>query len=119
MTALEKRSNETQDKHRQKQISAKKATEKLDNDIPDEEIKGAKAILLKNQKNFKTIQNKIDESAAKRKTEKAGAAKEDMSIAFKNEKEFRALYHPISEDIINQYVDEIIGNLRRIKKNNE
>lgn len=124
LTALEKRSNEAQDKHRQKQSSAKRAIEKLDvevpkDDIESEDVKGAKGILLKGQKNIKAIQNKIDESTAKRKIEQADDAKEDMSIAFKNEKEFRALYHPITEDVIDQHINETIGNLRRIKKSSE
>ena len=55
----------------------------------------------------------------KRKIEQAEDAMEDISIAFKNEKEFRALYHPMLEDIIDQHINETIGNLRRIKKSGE
>lgn len=118
LTQLEKKSNDAKLEHGKKKDSAFKAIIDLE-DKPEtneviEEVKGAKAIFLKEQNGLKDIQDKIKANAVKRKVEKADDAKLSMLKAFDNEKQLRELINFMSDEEIKNQIDETIGNLRRI-----
>lgn len=118
LRVLEQESENAKIKHEKRKDSAFSAIVDLE-DKPEtnevtEDVKGAKALLLKGQNGFKDIQDKIEANAVKRKVEKADNAKLSMLEAFDNEKQLREFINFMSDEEIETQINETIGNLRRI-----
>ena len=57
----------------------------------------------------------MDENTAKRKIDECDKAQEKLEDAQRNEKHLRMLFNEISDEILQEYTNNTIGELKRIK----
>lgn len=73
--------------------------------------KGLQLFLAKGQEAIKSIQNQISDGDVKRRQDAAVNAMKNMAAADEKERMLRALYRPVSPDVIDRHTSAVIGHL--------
>lgn len=99
----------------QQDIVSKEDAFEIADKLEEYENKDIKQLILKGQKSLKDVKSKLDKNTAKRKIDEFDKAQEKLEDAQRNEKHLRMLFNEISDEILQEYTNNTIGELKRIK----